>query len=170
MQARFPQGKTGEKANAEVASRASAEEIQVFKIAQEVLQSTYNQKHALRLVQRQFPPFTPSYSADYRPPIGLAKALPSPTRSSSRSPRLLVGNQPAPFQARLTTSQHTYYSLIMVKILSIQVLAVEPHNPGVPAVAVAAASDLSSFSFYQRSRLVYWLFWPPSSLQREAGR
>lgn len=46
------------------------------------------------------------------------------------------------------------YLTSMVKILSIQVLAVEPHNPGVPAVAVAAASDLSSFSFYQRSSYV----------------
>ena len=38
------------------------------------------------------------------------------------------------------------------KILSIQILSVVPHNPDIPAVAVAAASDLSSFTFYQRGR------------------
>lgn len=38
-----------------------------------------------------------------------------------------------------------------MKILSIQILSVVPHESATPAVAVAAATDLSSFSFYQRS-------------------
>lgn len=41
-----------------------------------------------------------------------------------------------------------------MKVLSIQILSVVPHNPDIPAVAVAAASDLSSFTFYQRGRYV----------------
>ncbi|KAM0749878.1 snare protein YKT6 [Meredithblackwellia eburnea MCA 4105] len=40
-----------------------------------------------------------------------------------------------------------------MKVLSIQILSVVPHNPDVPAVAVAATADLSSFSFYQRSSI-----------------
>lgn len=38
----------------------------------------------------------------------------------------------------------------MVKILSIQILACHPHDTTVPAMTVASATDLSSFSFYQR--------------------
>ncbi|SCV72688.1 BQ2448_4225 [Microbotryum intermedium] len=38
-----------------------------------------------------------------------------------------------------------------MKIISIQILAVEPSRSGIPAVPVAAALNLSSFSFYQRS-------------------
>ncbi|SCZ92703.1 BZ3500_MvSof-1268-A1-R1_Chr5-2g08121 [Microbotryum saponariae] len=38
-----------------------------------------------------------------------------------------------------------------MKIISIQILAVEPARSAIPAVPVAAALNLSSFSFYQRS-------------------
>jgi hypothetical protein len=65
------------------------------------------------------------------------------------------------FSYLVNTLQHQQQPLsAMVKILSIQVLHVP--GGGQPAIAVSAAQDLSSFSFYQRSSCVPF----PSSFKK----
>lgn len=107
-------------------------------------------------------------------------ALPPPPRSCStkavpRRPRTLC--RPSTPTPPATNPRATQPSLPpplpldhdpTMKILSIQILSVVPHNPGTPAVAVAAAMDLSSFSFYQRGRCVR-LRWCWSGGRRMGG-
>ena len=82
-------------------------------------------------------------------------------RDDAREPRVLflVASTTPSFP---THPQHASTALCSnMKILSIQILSVVPHNPDIPAAAVAAASDLSSFTFYQRGRYAQPFHCPP---------